>query len=89
MAHQGAQRTHEQWLLDLTNLPTAAGREARILAWIAAWASRRRNLSLTKDRAGNLFITQRRHEQGGSRAPLFITAHLDHPGFVVTAARAA
>ena len=87
MAHQGAQRTHEQWLLDLTNLPTTAGREARILAWIAAWASRRRNLSLTKDRAGNLFITQRRHEQGGSRAPLFITAHLDHPGFVVTAAR--
>jgi endoglucanase len=87
MAHQGTHRTHEQWLLELTDLPTAAGREGRVLAWIAAWAAGRRNLTLTRDRAGNVFITQRRQEQRGSRAPLFITAHLDHPGFVVDAVR--
>jgi endoglucanase len=87
MAQHGAQRTHEQWLLELTNLPTAAGRETRVLAWIAAWASRRKNLALAKDRAGNVFITQRRREASASRAPLFITAHLDHPGFVVSGIR--
>ena len=88
MAHQHTQRTHEQWLLDLTNIPTAAGREARVIAWITAWVARRRNLVLTRDRAGNLFITQRRREQAGAaRAPIFITAHLDHPAFVVLSAR--
>jgi endoglucanase len=87
MAHHGAHRTHEQWLLELTDLPTAAGREGRVLSWITAWASRRRNLMLARDRAGNVFITQRRQEQRGSRAPLLITAHLDHPGFVVAAVR--
>jgi putative aminopeptidase FrvX len=71
-------------LLDLTDIPTAAGREARVMAWITAWVARRRNLLLTRDRAGNLFITQRRREQASAaRAPLFITAHLDHPAFVV------
>ena len=89
MAHQGAHRTHEQWLLELTDLPTAAGRETRVLAWIAAWTARRRNLTLTRDRAGNVFITQRRQSQSGSRPPLFITAHVDHPGFVVTGVRGA
>lgn len=82
--HPPTQRTHEQWLLDLTDIPTAAGREARVVAWITDWVARRRNLLLTRDRAGNLFITQRRREQAGAaRAPLFITAHLDHPAFVV------
>ena len=86
MAHPNphTQRTHEQWLLDLTDIPTAAGREARVVAWITDWVARRRNLLLTRDRVGNLFITQRRREQAGAaRAPLFITAHLDHPAFVV------
>jgi len=87
MAQPGAQRTHEQWLLELTNLPTAAGRETRVLSWITAWAARRKNLALTKDRAGNVFITQRRREARAARAPLFITAHLDHPAFVVSAIR--
>ena len=71
-------------MLDLTDIPTAAGREARVVAWITDWVARRRNLLLTRDRVGNLFITQRRREQAGAaRAPLFITAHLDHPAFVV------
>ena len=87
MAQPQTQRTHEQLLLDLTNIPTAAGREARVISWITAWVARRRNLLLTRDRAGNLFITQRRREQGGARAPLYITAHLDHPAFVVVDVR--
>jgi putative aminopeptidase FrvX len=89
MAQKGAHRTHEQWLLELTDLPTAAGRETRVLAWITAWAARRRNLALTRDRAGNVFITQRRQSQHAGRPPLFITAHLDHPGFVVAGVRGA
>jgi putative aminopeptidase FrvX len=83
MAHPRTQHSHEQWLLDLTSMPTAAGREGRIVSWITAWAARRRNLVVNRDRAGNIFITQARRDRAGVRAPLFITAHVDHPAFVV------
>lgn len=74
----------ERWLLELTNLPTAAGHEERVIDWITKWVARRPALQLRRDTAGNLFITPRTR-RGRRRAPLFITAHLDHPAFVVTA----
>jgi putative aminopeptidase FrvX len=72
---------HEQWLLELTRLPTAAGREQRVIAWVRHWAKSRRNVELKADRFGNLLL-QRRGTK--STRPIFFTAHLDHPAFVVT-----
>ena len=72
---------HHQWLKELTGLPTAAGREGRVVAWVRAWAARRR-VVVEADRFGNIFL----HRRGTARraaAPIFFTAHLDHPAFVV------
>ena len=77
-----ARRRHESWLHAVTAIPTAAGHEHRVIAWVRDWCRTRRNLVLKEDAAGNLLITQRRKAAG---APLIITAHLDHPAFVVTA----
>ena len=71
----------ESLLLELTSLPTAAGHEDRVQAYLDGWLARRsRNLKWKRDRAGNLLI---RHRAPGRKAPLLITAHLDHPAFVV------
>jgi len=77
-------RSHEQWLLELTAIPTAAGREQRVIAWVEDWVRRRRNLRIRRDEAGNLLIT--RAGRGAGR-PIYITAHLDHPAFVVRRTR--
>lgn len=73
---------HEQWLLEITSIPTAAGKEHRVIDWITRWVADRPDLNLTTDPAGNLVIS--RLATGHSPlAPLFITAHLDHPAFVI------
>ncbi|MEM1330253.1 MAG: hypothetical protein AAGG07_06815 [Planctomycetota bacterium] len=74
-----------RWLLELTQLPTAAGREDRVIAWIERWVSERPSLEIARDGSGNLYIAPREgwgREDGG---PLYVTAHLDHPAFVVEA----
>jgi endoglucanase len=69
-------------LLTITQIPTAAGREWRVIEAIRDWTAKRPDLALSEDPAGNLTITPR--EQWGSGAPpVLITAHLDHPAFVV------
>lgn len=109
-------------LLEVTQIPTAAGREERVEAYIRAYVEARPALRLRADRAGNLVVEPRtpwgasstgsggtsRSMGAGSRvarsplnaatgvasssrpaaalsskAPIFITAHLDHPAFVV------
>ncbi|MBT8485138.1 MAG: hypothetical protein HKO59_17200 [Phycisphaerales bacterium] len=70
----------EEWLLEVTGLPTAAGREDRVIRWVESWVARRKNLRLSADAAGNLTIT-RVGARGGR--PIFLTAHLDHPAFVI------
>ena len=76
-----AQRNkHKRWLLQLTALPTAAGHETRIIQWVKDWVKARPSLKLKSDKAGNLIITQKR--KSGAK-PIFITAHMDHPAFVV------
>lgn len=72
---------HEKYLLELTGLPTAAGREDRVIAWVENWASRRKTVDLSRDKYGNLLL-----KRTGARSgkPIFITAHMDHPAFVVT-----
>lgn len=74
---------HVRWLEELTVIPTAAGREGRVIAWVEAWVARRRNLRLRRDEAGNLIITRTGARRG---KPIFLQAHLDHPAFVVRAA---
>jgi len=76
-------KQHLRWLLELTGLPTAAGKEDRVIAWMRGWVAERRNLVIKEDRAGNLFITQRQLKSSRAAKPLLITAHLDHPAFVV------
>ncbi len=71
---------HEQYLLELTGLPTAAGREEHVIRWVQRWAKRRTSVRLTRDRYGNLLLARK-----GARSskPVYITAHMDHPAFVV------
>ena len=80
-----AQRArHLQWLKDITALPTAAGHEDRVIAWVEHWVARRKNLALRRDLAGNVIIERARRPARGGPRPVYITAHLDHPAFVVT-----
>lgn len=76
---------HLDWLIELTAIPTAAGREQRVIRWIESWVKRRKSLKLERDKAGNLLITRKTPGRApkNAPAPIFITAHLDHPAFVV------
>ena len=74
------QRVHEKWLLELTALPTAAGRENRVIDWVTNWVKKRPKLILRRDKGNNLVI---RIKGKRTRRPILVTAHLDHPAFVV------
>ena len=74
----------EALLLEVTQIPTAAGHETAVMAFIDRWLAKHANAVTTqRDDVGNYLITQRRHN--GNAPLLIITAHLDHPAFVVTA----
>lgn len=68
---------------DVLSLPTASFHEQRVLAYVRAFAEER-GLAYEEDRSGNAYVT---HRRGRAARPLVLTAHTDHPGFVVTAAR--
>ena len=54
-----ARKSRERFLLEITSLPTAAGREDRVIAAIEAWvAARKDRLVLSRDRFGNLTIAR-------------------------------
>lgn len=78
-----ARETHERWLLDITSIPTAAGREHRVIRWVESWMRQRPDLLLRRDQAGNLVIERATAPAAADTPPLFITAHLDHPAFVI------
>jgi endoglucanase len=87
-----AQRAErEKFLLEITSLPTAAGREDAVIARVEEWVSERAaSLMLGRDRCGNLVITGRGFKKAcAKKAPLFITAHLDHPAFLVRSVKGA
>jgi putative aminopeptidase FrvX len=80
---RGASRaSHRRWLANLTDLPTASGREWAVQAWVQSWAGKR-GMSVTEDRAGNLLI---RPAVRSRKRPVVAVAHMDHPAMVVTAA---
>jgi endoglucanase len=73
----------EALLLELTQIPTAAGHERRVMAYIDRWLSKRADrVEVKRDDAGNCLATQRRHDR--STPLMLVTAHLDHPAFVVS-----
>ncbi len=74
-------RQAEKLLLELTSLPTASGREQRVIAYIERWIRRRKTVTIKRDRFGNLLLQRR-----GAKLdrPLIFAAHMDHPAFVVT-----
>lgn len=74
-------KRHEQHLLELTGLPTAAGVEGRVIQWIERWAKHRKGVTLTRDVYGNLTL---KRKGARSKSPIYFTAHLDHPAFVVS-----
>ncbi|MDX2016633.1 MAG: hypothetical protein SFY95_03210 [Planctomycetota bacterium] len=81
-----ARAQHERWLLEITQIPTAAGREFRVERWIEAWAKDRPAARLTRDACGNMVLRLApgsKRGKGADARPLWITAHLDHPAFVV------
>jgi endoglucanase len=88
-----ARKSREKLLLEVTSLPTAAGREDRVIAAIEKWvAARKSRVVLARDRFGNLTVARHDFLESCAKrrvAPVMITAHLDHPAFVVTAVRAA
>jgi len=85
MTTAAARRRHLRWAVELTGLPTAAGREHRVVRWVQDWLAQRRNLALRRDRYGNMLISRKGAKRGGR--PVLFTAHLDHPAFVITKVR--
>ena len=75
-------RRHLEHLLEVTSLPSVAGREQRVIAWIRRWLASRPDLACTADAHGNLVIAAA-NEPATQARPVYFTAHLDHPGFVV------
>lgn len=73
---------HRKWLLEVTQLPTAAGREGRVIQSIMRWVKSKPGLTLNEDASGNLIVAMK-DAQGTDLPPVYITAHLDHPAFVV------
>ena len=71
-----------KWLLELPHVPPTSGREHRVIDWVHSWARRRSDIRMKTDSAGNILLTL-----GGRKRldPVIATAHMDHPGFVLTA----
>ena len=40
---------HERWLTDITAIPTAAGHEQRVIAWLRDWVAQRKDLRAARD----------------------------------------
>lgn len=74
-------KEHELLLLQLTAIPTAAGREGRLVSFINDWLSARDDIRMDADPSGNLTVSF--IEPPDDAPPVYFTAHLDHPAFVV------
>ncbi|MEM6749222.1 MAG: M20/M25/M40 family metallo-hydrolase [Planctomycetota bacterium] len=77
---QKALDARERLLRELTGVPTAAFREHGVIDYVRKWAKRRSDVVLRKDKAGNLTLSL---EGAASRQPVYFTAHMDHPAFVI------
>jgi len=76
-----SRQAHQQWLLEITQLPTGTGKEGRVTAWIDRWLEDRPQITKHNDPHGNFELRLR--ESAESEHPIYFTAHLDHPGFAL------
>ena len=83
-------RRHLDYALELLSLPTSPCNEGAVAAWVERFVARRKALTLSRDRWGNLLV---RYSGVGRPArtgrPLVFCAHMDHPGFTATGTDAA
>lgn len=78
---QEARKRHLAWLEQVTAIPTAAGHEDRVIAWIERWIDDRTGIAVRRDPHGNIEL--RIAGVPESDSPTYFTAHLDHPAFVI------
>ena len=72
---------------ELLPIPTVPYLEHDVLAYLRRFAGER-GLDFTLDRFGNGYLRHvGRRRRGAAARPLVLSAHTDHPGFVVTAVR--
>ncbi len=76
---------HVDWLLGVTRIPTAAGRERRVIDWIDSWLAQREGIAKRVDAHGNIEL--RLVDAPETDHPVYFTAHLDHPACVVEEVR--
>ncbi|MCB9847890.1 MAG: hypothetical protein H6814_05700 [Phycisphaeraceae bacterium] len=84
------ERRWQERLLELTSLPTATGREKRIIEWVRRWAGEREDVEIVTDDAGNLLLQRpgsTRRAAVENAGPILFTGHLDHPAFVIDEVR--
>ena len=67
--------------MQVTQIPTAAGKEHRVIAWIDEWITTREGVTKHVDAHGNFEL--RLADSPETDHPIYFTAHLDHPAFVV------
>lgn len=72
---------HLDWLLGVTTIPTAAGHEDRVIRWIEHWLKQQSGFVTRTDPHGNMEIRIKGAPE--TDHPIYFTAHLDHPAFVV------
>lgn len=78
-----AERSRIDTLLALTGIPTATGKEDRVIAFVEGWVNdRSARFVLDRDTHGNLLLRPSSLDTSTTPSVLF-TAHLDHPAFVV------
>jgi putative aminopeptidase FrvX len=69
-------------LISLCSVPTAPFIESRVVAFVEQFVrDRRKHLTLSRDRFGNLLIATKSRGTASAARWVF-TAHMDHPGFV-------
>lgn len=69
-------------LQDMLSLPTAPFAEHRVIQHVEKFCARRRNVTVAHDAVGNMLVRVCKGKRR-VRRPVCVTAHLDHPGFVV------
>ncbi|MCG3180404.1 MAG: hypothetical protein BIFFINMI_02764 [Phycisphaerae bacterium] len=72
---------HRRILLEVCSLPTAPFVETAVQLYVRRFVAARKGLSLSADRWGNLMVTYARGRRPAA-GPLWLMAHMDHPGFV-------
>ena len=73
---------HLATLKQLLSLPTAPFAERHVIAAILRYCRSRTAVKASRDTAGNILVHYRSGKRDVSR-PICLTAHMDHPGFIV------